>query len=382
MPEEIKFNRPAIEGAELEHVQRAVAGGHTSASGPYSARVAECLRDAVGAIDCLMTTSCTAALEMSALLLRLQPGDRVILPSFTFVTTALAFAREGAQLVFADIEEETLGLDPDHVEALLDDHVRAVVPVHYAGVGCQLAALFEALRDYPHVDVIEDNAHGLFGTYREQPLGSFGRFSTLSFHETKNFISGEGGALLVNRQDDVERAHVLYDKGTNRRAFMLGEVDKYSWQDLGSSFGMSDVLAAYLWGQLEQRDAIFAKRRSVFERYMAALQPESDRLGFRVPKVPSDCRPAYHMFYVLLDNPNRLQPVLRTMRKHGINPTFHYTPLHSAPGAKPHLAFDTDCPVTESVSSRLLRLPFHNNLSSENIDRVVDMFLTALEIHQ
>lgn len=382
MPEEIRFNRPAIEGDELEHVQRAVSEGHTAAKGPYSAEVADCLRDAVGAVDCLMTTSCTAALEMSALLLNLQPGDRVILPSFTFVTTALAFAREGASLLFCDIEEQTLGVDPAHVDALVDDHVRAVVPVHYAGIACQLGSLFQVLRDRPHVDLIEDNAHGLFGTYGGQPLGSFGRFATLSFHETKNFISGEGGALLVNRRTDVDRAHVLYDKGTNRRAFMLGEVDKYSWQDLGSSFGLSDVLAAYLWGQLEQRAAIFAKRRNVFDRYMASLQLEAERLGFRTPAVPPNRTPAYHMFYVLLDDPARRAPVLDFMRRRRINPTFHYTPLHSAPGAKPHLAFDTDCPVTDSVSSRLLRLPFHNNLTDEEIDRVVDVFLTALQAHQ
>lgn len=382
MPDEIRFNRPAIEGDELEHVQRAVSGGHTAAAGPYSARVADCLRDAVGAVDCLMTTSCTAALEMSALLLDLQPGDRVIVPSFTFVTTALAFAREGASLVFCDIEEETLAADPSHVQTLLDDHVRAVVPVHYAGVACQLDALFEAVRHHPNVDVIEDNAHGLFGTYRDQPLGSFGRFAALSFHETKNFISGEGGALLINREADVDRAHVLYDKGTNRRAFMLGDVDKYSWQDLGSSFGMSDVLAAYLWGQLEQRAAIFDKRRRVFDHYMTALQSETQRLGFRTPEVPPDRQPAYHMFYVLLDRASRRDLVLRAMREQRINPTFHYTPLHSAPGAKPFLAYDTHCPVTDSVSSRLLRLPFHNNLSSSEIDRVVDVFLTALENHQ
>lgn len=381
MSDEIRFNRPAIEGDELTHIQRAVARGHTSASGPYSAQAAEYLRDAVGAVDCLMTTSCTAALEMSALLLRLRPGDRVILPSFTFVSTALAFAREGASLVFCDIEEETLGLDPAHVDALLDDNVRAVVPVHYAGVACQLDELFNVLQHYPHVDIIEDNAHGLFGTFRGQALGSFGRFSTLSFHETKNFISGEGGALLVNRGSDVDRSHVLYDKGTNRRAFMLGQVDKYSWQDLGSSFGMSDVLAAYLWGQLEQRATILNKRHRVFDRYMAALRPETERLGFRVPVVPSDRSPAYHMFYVLLDDPARLHPVLHAMRQHSVNPTFHYTPLHSAPGAKPNLAFETKCPVTDSVSSRLLRLPFHNNLSAEEIDRVVDIFISALEAH-
>ncbi len=263
----IPFNRPTIEGDELLYVRQAIEGGHTSSSGPFSQKASRLLQEATGAAEVLMTTSCTDALEMSAMLLDIRPGDTVIVPSFTFVTTALAYVRQGARLLFADIEPTTLGLDPDHVAELLEPSVRAVVPVHYAGIACDVEGLAKALEGWDRADMVEDNAHGLFGSYQGSPLGSFGRYATLSFHETKNFVCGEGGALLINRPHDVARAHVVYDKGTNRRAFMLGEVDKYSWKDTGSSFGMSDLTAAYLVGQLEQRQAILGKR----ERRVPAL---------------------------------------------------------------------------------------------------------------
>ena len=252
------------------------------------------------------------------------------MPSFTFTSTATAFAREGAKILFCDIERETLGLDPAHLETLLDDSVRAVVPVHYAGVGCDMAGIDAAIagRD---IAVIEDNAHGLFGSYRDRPLGSLGQFATLSFHETKNFICGEGGALIVNDEEYVARAHVLYDKGTNRREFMLGQVDKYSWQDIGSSFGLSEVLAAYLYGQLEQREVILAKRRAVSETYRHMLEPIAEEFSLRLPVVPADREQAYHMFYVLLPDRATRDAVIESMRKQGVLPTFHYVPLHSAP---------------------------------------------------
>lgn len=375
----IAFNVPSLEGRELELIKAAVEGGHTASSGPFSGRVSDLLRADVGASDVLLTTSCTAALELSAMLLDLRPGDTVIVPSFTFTSTALAFAREGARILFCDIEPETLGADPRHVAELLDDSVRAVVPVHYAGVACDVDGLREVLDPWPAVDVIEDNAHGLFGKLRGQPLGGFGRFATLSFHETKNFVCGEGGALIVNSPDDVDRAHVLYDKGTNRRAFLQGEVDKYSWRDTGSSFGLAEVLAAYLWGQLEKRDEIMKKRRTVFERYQQLLADEAERLGYRLPVVPPDRDPAYHMFYVLLPDNATRNRVLARMRDAGVQATFHYVPLHSAEGGRRFAARWTDCPVTDDVSGRLLRLPFHNNLSESDAERVVVSFLDALE---
>jgi len=315
---------------------------------------------------------------MSALLLDLKPTDTVIVPSYSFTTTGLAFARSGARLLFCDIEPRTLGADPAHVAELLDDTVRAVVVVHYAGVACDLAGLREALADRPDVAVIEDNAHGLFGRWRGRPLGSLGRFATQSFHDTKNVVAGEGGALLVNDPNDVDRARVLYDKGTNRRAFFLGQVDKYSWIDTGSSFGLADPLAAYLYGQLEQRHVIQAKRQSVYERYERALAPYADEYGFRLPVIPDDCESAYHMFYLLLaDRPTRDQ-VLAGMRSQDVQPTFHYVPLHSSEGGRRFAARSTECPITEDVSGRLIRLPFFNNLSEAESERVVEAFLSAM----
>jgi dTDP-4-amino-4,6-dideoxygalactose transaminase len=282
-PADIPFNRASVEGAELEYIGQALASGHTSSSGPFTKRAAGLLMDWSGAQDVLLTTSCTSALELSALMLDLKPGDSVIVPSFTFTTTALAFARQGAQLLFCDIEPETLGLDAAHLETLLDDSVRAVVPVHYAGVACDIEGIRKVLADRPDVAVIEDNAHGLYGRWNDQPLGSLGRFSTLSFHETKNITCGEGGALVLNDPADVDRARVLYDKGTNRRAFFLGQVDKYSWKDTGSSFGLSDMLAAYLCAQLEKADVIQGKRQNLFGRYQSALAPMADELDIRLP---------------------------------------------------------------------------------------------------
>src|SRR5919106_1872243 len=267
----IRFNQPSLEGRELEYIRESVEKGHTSSSGPFGSRVRDLLKEETGSSDVLMTTSCTAALELAAMMLDLEPGDTVVVPSFTFVSTALAFARGGTRIIFCDIEPETLSIDPQHLASVMDDSVRAVVPVHYAGVAGDIDGLTDVLEQWKGVDIIEDNAHGLFGRWRGRPLGSLGRFAALSFHETKNFVCGEGGALLVNDQRDVDRAHVLYDKGTNRRAFLLGQVDKYSWIDTGSSFGLSDVLAAYLLAQLEERKAIQERRRAVHERYTALL---------------------------------------------------------------------------------------------------------------
>ena len=375
---DIPFNRASIEGAELEYLKQSLESGHTSSSGPFSKRATEILGTWSGAEDVLLTTSCTSALELSALMLDLKPGDTVIVPSFTFTTTALAFARQGARLLFCDIEPETLGLDAAHLETLLDDSVRAVVPVHYAGVACDVDGIRKVLADRPDVAVIEDNAHGLYGRWNDQPLGSLGRFSTLSFHETKNITCGEGGALVLNDSRDVDRARVLYDKGTNRRAFFLGQVDKYSWKDTGSSFGLSDMLAAYLCAQLEQADVIQGKRRSVFDRYQAALAPLADDLEIRLPVVPDNCEIAYHMFYLLVRDRTTRDAVLEHMRGEGIQPTFHYVPLHSSDAGRRFSAELTECPVTDDISGRLIRLPFYNSVSAADSARVIASFLGAL----
>ncbi len=374
----IPFNKAAIEGAELDYLRIALENGHTSSGGEFARRASAILVEAFGAEDVLLTTSCTSALELTALMLDLQPGDTVIVPSFTFTTTALAFVRQGARIKFCDIEPVTLGLDTAHLSTLLDDTVRAVVPVHYAGVACDIDGLRKALTDWPDISVIEDNAHGLFGRWNDQPLGTLGRFATQSFHDTKNIVCGEGGALIVNEARDVDRARVLYDKGTNRRAFFLGQVDKYSWKDTGSSFGLSDALAAYLCAQLEQRDVIQGKRRDVFERYEKALAPQAEELGIRLPVVPEHCEQTYHMFYVLLEDRPTRDAVLSGMREHGITPTFHYVPLHSSDAGRKFSAGYVDCPVTDDISGRLLRLPFYNNLTPAESDRVIESFVSVL----
>ncbi len=375
----IRFNKPSLEGAELEYIADAVHTGHTSSSGPYAARVTELLRDRIGVADVLLTTSCTDALEMSSLLLDLGPDDTVIVPSFTFTSTALAYARQGVNIRFADIEPDTLGVDPAHVKELLDDSVKAVVGVHYAGVACEIDGVQNVLEGRDDIAFIEDNAHGLFGTHHGRQLGTFGRFATLSFHETKNFICGEGGALLLNDPADVDRAHVLYDKGTNRRAFMLGEVDKYSWQDVGSSFGMSDILAAFLLAQLEQADSILARRGAVAHRYAEALAPHADRLGVRLPVVPESSESAHHMFYVLMPDRASRDAMLVGLREHDVHATFHYVPLHSSDAGRRFSDRDHACPVTDDVSGRLLRLPFYNTLSEADQAHVVDAFVTVAE---
>ncbi len=375
----IRFNRPSLEGSELDYIADAVRTGHTSSSGPYARRASELLRERVGVLDVLLTTSCTDALEMTALMLDVKPGDTVIVPSFTFTTTALAYARQGVNLRFADIEPRTLGIDPAHVKELLDESVRAVVAVHYAGVGAELDGLRDVLVDRPDVALIEDNAHGLFGSYRGQALGTFGRFSTLSFHETKNIICGEGGALLINDESDVDRAHVLYDKGTDRRAFLLGDVDKYSWKDTGSSFGMSDILAAFLLAQLEKADSIQQRRADVWARYESALRPHADSLGFDLPNVPDHCDSAHHMFYVLMRDRAERDRMLTGLRELGVQATFHYVPLHSSEAGRRFSDRDHECPVTDDISGRLLRLPFYTSLEQQVQDTAIDAFLSVVD---
>ena len=375
---DIPFNRVDVEGGELDHVAEAIRGGHPSSGGPYSERAAALLAEATEAEEVLMTTSCTAALELSALALDVGPADTVIVPSFTFTTTALAYARQGAQLVFCDIEPRTLGLDPEHLATLMDERVRAVVVVHYAGVACDIDAIRAVLAPWPDVVLIEDNAHGLLGRFQGTPLGSIGRFSTLSFHETKNFVCGEGGALVLNDPRDVDRARILYDKGTNRQAFMLGQVEKYTWKDTGSSFGLAEVLAAYLVAQLERRDVIQAKRARVHARYVAALAPYADELDFQLMRIPEGRDPAYHLFYVLLSHRDRRNDVLESMRKRGVQATFHYQPLHDSDAGRKFAAHPTACPVTEEISGRLLRLPFYNNLSDRDVERVASAFLDSV----
>lgn len=379
----IQFNNSLPVADEAERVATSLGSGHLSTGGAFAKQAAEALREATGAQDVLLTTSCTMALEMSALLLDFEPGDAVIVPSFTFSTSALAFAREGAQILFCDIEEATQGLDPASVADLIERapaaglRVRAVVAVHYAGIACRLEELQQVLAAHPEVTLIEDNAHGLFGGWQGKPLGSIGRFATQSFHETKNFSCGEGGALLVNDPADVDRARVLYDKGTNRRAFMLGQVDKYSWVDTGSSFGMAEPLAAFLTAQLDARELIQGRRRASWERYHAGLAPAAAH-GVTLPSIPEGRESAYHMFQLLLPEKAVRDQVLHALQDDGIGAVFHYVPLHSSVAGRKFSGIEVDCPVSDDVSGRLLRLPFHNHLTDAEVDRVVERTLDAV----
>jgi dTDP-4-amino-4,6-dideoxygalactose transaminase len=375
----IRFNVPEYGETEAAYARESLlGGGSTSSNGQFSHKAVEILQAETGAAEVLLTTSCTAALELSAMLLDLGPGDTVIVPSFTFTSSALAFVRQGARILFCDIEPHTLGPDPASVAALLDDSVRAVVLVHYAGIACDVDGIREVLEDRPDVAIVEDNAHGLFGRWRGEPLGTLGRFATLSFHDTKNFVCGEGGALVVSDASDADRAWVHYDKGTDRQAFFLGQVDKYSWRDNGSSFGLADPLAAVLLAQLERHESIQSRRRAVHERYVAALAPYADELGLRLPVVPDHVEPAYHLFHVLLPDASMRRAVMSDLKGKGIETAFHYVPLHDSDGGERFSARPTECPVSVDVSSRLLRLPFHNALTADECDRVAETLLASV----
>jgi dTDP-4-amino-4,6-dideoxygalactose transaminase len=366
----IPFNRSCFGGNEHVYIAQAVANGHTSGDGPFTKKCHEFFERELGVGKVLLTTSCTHALEMSALLLQFKPGDEVIIPSFTFVSTVNAYAVHGATPVFADVRPDTLNIDEAQVEKLITPRTRAIVPVHYAGVGCDMDTL-GSIASRHGLEIIEDNAHGLFGKYRGRFLGSFGSMATQSFHETKNFNCGEGGALLINDPKYIERAEIIREKGTNRSRFFRGQVDKYTWVDVGSSYLPSDLLAAILYAQLEYRDRIQAKRRRVWEYYFDRLSGWTEEFGIRLPIVPADCEQSYHMFYLLVASLDERQRLIAHLKSRGILSVFHYVPLHlSEMGAK-FGGRPCDCPVTEDVSARLLRLPFYNDLAEGEQARIV-----------
>ena len=319
----------------------------------------------------MLTSSGTHALELSALLLDLGPDDEVIVPAFTFVTTASAFALRGARIVFADIRPDTLNLDEEALPELLTDRTRVIVAMHYAGVGCELDRIL-ALAKERGVLVVEDNAHGLFATYRGRPLGTFGVVATQSFHETKNFTCGEGGALLVNDPSLVERAEVIRDKGTDRKRFFRGLVDKYTWVDLGSSYVLSDLQAAFLTAQLEAREAVQTARERVWQGYADGLRDWADRSGVRLPVVPEHCRQGFHMFYILLPTLDARSRLIKRLRERRILSVFHYAPLNASAMGRKYGGRTGQCPVAEDVSDRLLRLPFYASLSPSQQAEVIE----------
>jgi dTDP-4-amino-4,6-dideoxygalactose transaminase len=373
----IPFNHPGLFGRELDLMATALQSGRTAGGGKYSEAVCSLLANELGAAGVILTTSCTDALELASLLIGTGPGDVVIVPSFTFVSTALAFTRSGATIRFADIDPITLGISADTVVPLIDEKVRVIVPVHYAGVGVEIEPLLD-LASTHGIDIVEDNAHGLFGTYMDKQLGTFGRLSTLSFHETKNFSCGEGGALVLNSVADIERANILCDKGTNRQAFLSGMTEQYTWIDDGSSFRLSDLLAAFLLGQLEHRADILNQRHKVTKTYQALLEPRSEELGYQCMSVPEGRNSSWHMYYVLLASQSERDHVLAEMTTNGVQATFHYVPLHSSPAGRAATDRSSNCHVTDDISGRLLRLPFFTSMTTSQVERVVEELHRAL----
>lgn len=373
-PIRIPFNRPSVVGREESYMAEALQRGHISGDGEFTRRCQDLLKRELGVEAALLTTSGTHALEMSALLLDITPGDDVLMPDFTFVSTANAFVLRGARPVFVDVRPDTLNIDESLIEAKVTPRTRAIVPVHYAGIGCEMDAIGR-IAERHGLAVVEDNAHGLYARRAGRVLGTSGALAALSFHETKNFYCGEGGALLVNDPALVARAEIVREKGTNRKRFFRGEVDKYTWVDVGSSYVLSDLLAAFLLGQLEQRETVLAARRAIFERYSAGLSGWAREHGVGLPHVPADCESSYHIFYLILPTADARTRLIAALRARGILAVFHYLPLHRSEMGRRWPTNDSDFPVTDSVSDRLVRLPFYTTLSEADQSFVIETIL-------
>ena len=369
-PLSIPFNRSSLEGRELEYIFQTITIGQIAGDQTFSKKCHRLLEETFGVPRALVTTSCTHALEMSALLLDIKPGDEVITPDFTFVSTINAFVLRGAKPVFCDIRKDTLNLDEAVLEGLITPRTKAIIPVHYAGVGCEMDAIL-AIAAKHGIAVVEDNAHGLFGKYKGRWLGTLGAMATQSFHETKNITCGEGGALLINDQRFTERAEIIREKGTNRSRFFRGQVDKYSWVDIGSSYLMSDVVAAFLYAQLEVWQNIQAKRRNIWERYDEELRDWAVTQNVRQPFIPEHCDQAWHMYYLLLPSLEKRSALIAHLKQNGVHAVFHYLPLHLSDVGKSYGGREGDCSVSQDVSDRLLRLPFHNSMSAEDQSRTI-----------
>lgn len=367
----VPFNSPRLVGLERQHMSEALAAAHISGDGAFTRRCHAILERETGAAKALLTTSCTHAMEMAALLLGVAPGDQVVVPSFSHASAVSGFVLRGATPVFSDVRPDTFNLDESRLEDLLTPRTKAIVVVHYAGVGCEMDAI-QRIADTHGIVVIEDNAHGLFGRYRGRPLGSFGRMATQSFHETKNIQCGEGGALLLNDANLVTRAEIVRQKGTNRAEFFRGTVDKYTWVDIGSSWLPSELLAAFLFAQLERRDAIQAKRRAVWERYRLGLAEWADENCVGLPTIPAHCQQPHHMFYVVLPSLESRTRFLAALREEGFDGAFHYQPLHASPMGRSLGGRPGQCPVAERAGDRLARLPFYNDLAPADQDMVIE----------
>lgn len=374
--QKIPFNWPHMTGKELYYIAQSHFNGALAGDGPFTKRCHEWLEVQTGSRKALLTHSCTAALEMSALLLDISPGDEIIMPSYTFVSTANAFVLRGGVPVFVDIREDTLNIDERLIEAAVTPKTKAIAVVHYAGVSCEMDAIMDIARRHG-LKVVEDAAQGVMASYKGRSLGSIGDLGAYSFHETKNVISGEGGALLVNSEEYIQRAEIIREKGTDRSRFFRGQVDKYTWQEIGSSFLPGELIAAFLWAQLEEADRITRDRMASWQRYherLASLE-ESGRL--RRPIIPSECHHNAHMYYVLLDAEIDREKVLAEFRHHNIGAVFHYVPLHSSPAGRRYGRVHGQMQVTDRQSARLVRLPLWVGLTTDEQDRVLDTLFAA-----
>ena len=372
----IPFNKPGLTGREIGYIGQAHNLHHLAGDGVFTKKCHAWLEAYSGAGKALLTHSCTAALEMSAILADIQPGDEIIMPSYTFVSTANAFVLRGGVPVFVDIRADTLNIDENLIEAAITPRTKAIVPVHYAGVACEMDNIM-AIAERHNLLVIEDAAQGVMSSYKGKPLGAIGHMGTYSFHETKNVISGEGGALLVNDSSFSERAEIIREKGTNRSLFFRGQVDKYTWVDIGSSYLPSEIIAAFLWAQLEDAQAITARRMAIWQKYHHALSGLETAGKLRRPIVPADCVHNAHMYYVLLDSLTKRTEVIARLKSNGINSVFHYVPLHSSPAGKKYGRASGQLPNTEALADRLVRLPIWLGMG-DGQDQVISELTKAL----
>lgn len=367
----IPFNKPFIVGKELYYIAQSVLGGYTAGNGPFTKKCQALMERKFGAHKVLLTSSCSTALEMAAILCDIRPGDEVILPSFTFVSTANAFYMRGAKLVFVDIRSDTLNIDETKIAEAISDRTKAVVPVHYAGVSCEMEMIKDLAKQHDLI-VVEDAAQAVNSKYKDQYLGTIGDLGAFSFHETKNFICGEGGAILINNEKYVERAEIVWEKGTNRTKFFRGEVDKYTWVDIGSSYLISDILAAFLFAQLEKMEEINERRQAVFDRYYKGLMPLTNDGLLRLPIISYNSQPNSHLFYIIAKDKKIRDELMDHLKKEGILAVFHYLPLHLSPVGRSMGYTEGQLPITESLSDRLLRLPFYYDLTPAEQTEVIE----------
>ena len=371
---DIRFNRPDISESDRAFLAEAIVGGHSSGNGVFTQKTEAALQRSLGTSRALLTTSCTHALEMSALLCSLSPGDEVIVPSYTFVSTASAFAMFGAKPVFVDSRKDTLNIDAALIERAITPRTRVICIVHYGGVACEMEAITEIASRH-NLILIEDNAHGLFAKYHGRSLGIFGSMATQSFHETKNITCGEGGALLINDERLVERAEILREKGTNRSKFLRGQVDKYTWVDIGSSWVLSDLLAAILWGQLQRADHINSRRVEIWNRYHRELAAWANKYGVLRPFVPAGCEHVGHVYHLRFQTGDQRTRFIDHMKQRDVSCVFHYQPLHVSPVGQRFGGYAGQCPVSEHAGECLVRLPLYNMLSDSDQGRVIEAVL-------